>query len=153
VFLLGFAVFLGGFWLASRSARERGGTYLTTAYLARRFAPSLLPIAAGYHLAHNLGYVLTLMPNLGSVLVSPTDPLQNPPILAGLPGWFGGLELAFVLLGHLLAIWVAHATAYELFPRRMDAVRSQYGITLVMVLYTMTSLWIVAEPPVEPPFL
>jgi hypothetical protein len=35
----------------------------------------------------------------------------------------------------------------------MDAVRSQYGITLVMVLYTMTSLWIVAEPPVEPPFL
>jgi hypothetical protein len=153
VFLLGFALFLGVFWLASRSARERGGTYLTTGYLARRFAPSLLPIAAGYHLAHNLGYVLTLLPNLGSVLVSPTDPLQNPPILAGLPGWFGGLELAFVLLGHLLAIWVAHATAYELFPRRMDAVRSQYGITLVMVLYTMTSLWIVAEPPVEPPFL
>jgi hypothetical protein len=153
VFILGFALFLGVFWDASRIAREQGGTYLTTAYLARRFAPSLLPIAAGYHLAHNLGYVLTLLPNLLSVLGSPRDPLQNPPILAGLPGWFGGLELAFVLLGHLLAIWVAHATAYELFPRRMDAVRSQYGITVVMVLYTMISLWIVSEPPVEPPFL
>jgi hypothetical protein len=152
-YLLGFALFLGVYWAAAHSARRYGGTYLTAGYLARRFAPSLLPIAAGYHLAHNLGYLLTLLPALGTVALSPLDPVQNPPILAGLPGFFGGLELAFVLVGHLAAIWVAHATAYELFPRRLDAVRSQYGVTLVMVLYTMTSLWIVSEPPVAPPYL
>jgi hypothetical protein len=48
---------------------------------------------------------------------------------------------------------VAHATAFELFPSRLQAVRSQYGVTLVMVLYTMTSLWIVAAPYAPPPFL
>jgi hypothetical protein len=87
------------------------------------------------------------------VLLSPVDPLQNPPILAGLPGWFGGLELAFVLLGHLLAIWVAHATAYELFPGRLQAIRSQYPFVLVMVAYTMISLWIVSQPAIEVPYL
>jgi hypothetical protein len=32
-------------------------------------------------------------------------------------------------------------------------VRSQYGVTAVMVGYTMLSLWIVAEPYVPPPFI
>ncbi|MFC6726217.1 hypothetical protein ACFQE1_17980, partial [Halobium palmae] len=68
-------------------------------------------------------------------------------------GWFGGVELAAVLVGHLVAVWVAHATAFDVFPSRMQAVRSQYGVTLVMVLYTMTSLWIVSQPYAAPPFL
>jgi hypothetical protein len=113
----------------------------------------LLPIAAGYHLAHNLVSVLVLGPTFVAVAAAPLSPPPSPPQLAGLPGWFGGLEFAFVLLGHLLAVWVAHATAYELFPSRLQAVRSQYGVTAVMVCYTMLSLWIVAEPYVAPPFI
>jgi hypothetical protein len=70
-----------------------------------------------------------------------------------MPSWFGGLELAFVLVGHLVAIWVAHATAYDVFPGRLQAIRSQYPFILVMVLYTMVSLWIVSEPSVTPPYL
>ena len=69
-----------------------------------------------------------------------------------LPAWFGGLELAFVLLGHLLAIWIAHAIAYELFPSRMQAIKSQYSLTAVMILYTVTSLYIVSQPAIEPPY-
>lgn len=153
VYLLGYALFYGVYRGAARAGRRTGETYLTADYLAQRFAPSLLAIAAGYHLAHNLGTLLSLTPTLLTVAAAPLSPPQNPPVLAGFPGWFGGLELTFVLLGHLVAVWVAHATAYELFPSRLQAVRSQYGVTLVMVAYTMVSLWIVSTPFVSPPFL
>jgi hypothetical protein len=152
-YLAGAALFYLAYRAASRIGRRRAETYLSTDYLARRFAPALLPIAAGYHLAHNLGSVLVLAPTLATVGVAPLSPPASPPQLAGLPSWFGGLELAAVLLGHLLAVWVAHATAYDLFPSRLQAVRSQYGVTAVMVGYTMLSLWIVAEPYVTPPFI
>ena len=152
-YLVGAAAFYLAYRASARLGRRRAETYLSATYLARRFAPSLLPIAAGYHLAHNLGTVLVLSPTVAAVAASPLAPPPSPPQLAGLPGWFGGLELAFVLLGHLLAVWVAHATAYDLFPSRLQAVRSQYGVTAVMVGYTMLSLWIVTEPYVAPPFI
>ncbi|WP_251341207.1 hypothetical protein [Haloplanus halophilus] len=152
-YLVGAGLFYLAYRVAARLGRRRADTYLSTAELVRRFAPSLLPIAAGYHLAHNLGSVLVLAPTLVAVAAAPLSPPPSPPQLAGLPAWFGGLELAFVLLGHLLAVWVAHATAYELFPSRLQAVRSQYGVTAVMICYTMLSLWIVAEPYVPPPFI
>jgi hypothetical protein len=53
----------------------------------------------------------------------------------------------------VVAIWVAHAVAYDLFPSRMQAIRSQYALTAVMVFYTMTSLWIVSRPYAPPPFV
>ena len=152
-YLVGFGLFLGAYRLAARLARRAGPTYLSRGQLARRFAPPLLAIAAGYHLAHNLGSVLTLAPAFLTVVGSPLAPPQNPPVLAGLPGWFPGLELAFVLLGHVLAVWVAHGIGYDLFPGRLQAVRSQYGVTAAMVVYTMVSLWIVSQPYVRPPFL
>jgi hypothetical protein len=151
-YLGGFAGFYLAYRAATTAARRYGDTYLSSLELARRFAPSLLAIAAGYHLAHNLGTVLTLVPTVLAVLAAPLSPPANPPVLV-LPGWFGALDLTFVLLGHLVAVWVAHATAYDLFPSRLQAVRSQYGVTLVMIAYTMISLWIVAEPFVAPPYL
>jgi hypothetical protein len=112
----------------------------------------LLPIAAGYHLAHFLGYFVSLSPALVASVLDPLNPPIEPTVIV-LPGWFGGLAIAFVLLGHLLAVWVAHASAYEVFPGRLQAVRSQYPFVVVMVLYTMTSLWIVSTPSAEPPFV
>ena len=152
-YLGGFALFLGGYRLSALAARRAADTFRSVEYLAVRFAPPLVAIAAGYHLAHNLGSFLLLSPTLLVVAANPFDPPQNPPQLAGLPSWFGGLEIAFVLAGHLVAVWVAHAVAYDVFPDRRDAIRSQYGVTLVMVSYTMVSLWIVTQPYVAPPFL
>jgi hypothetical protein len=148
----GFALFFGAYLLASRASRRLAETYLSSAALARRFAPPLLAIAAGYHLAHFLGYFLSLLPPLSAALSNPFAPPSNPQLYV-MPSWFGGLELAFVLVGHLVAIWVAHATAYDVFPSRLQAIRSQYPFILVMVLYTMVSLWIVSEPSVTPPYL
>jgi hypothetical protein len=150
--LAGYGLFLGAYWLASRYSRQTADTYLTAEAIARRFAPSLLPIAAGYHLAHFLGLFVSLSPALVAALTNPLNPPINPSVVV-LPGWFGGLAVAFVLLGHLLAVWVAHASAYEVFPGRLQAVRSQYPFVVVMVLYTMTSLWIVSAPSAAPPFV
>jgi len=148
----GFGVFLGGYWLAVRLSRRTAGTYLTETELAERFAPPLLAIAAGYHFAHYLGYFLVLAPALGVALLSPLSDPGAVPVYEP-PGWFGGVGIAAVVVGHLVAIWVAHAAAYDLFPARLQAVRSQYPFIAVMVFYTMTSLWVVSRPEVPLPHL
>jgi hypothetical protein len=149
--LAGFAVFLGAYRYAVRRGQHDAESYRSRAELARRFAPSLLAIAAGYHVAHYLGYFIELSPALLGAVSAPLAPPA--PVAVVLPTWFSVFALGFVLLGHLGAIWVAHAVAYELFPSRMQAVRSQYALTAVMVFYTMTSLFIVSRPYAAPPFV
>ena len=149
--LVGFLAFHRLYWWAARTARETAPTFTDADHIARRFAPSLLAIAAGYHLAHYLVYALSLSPSLVGALSSPLNPPAARTLV--LPGWLSGVGVAAVLLGHLLAIWVAHATAYDELPGRLQAIRSQYALTLAMVFYTMTSLWIVGQPAVEPPYL
>jgi hypothetical protein len=146
----GFGLFFGVFYGAARLSRQTAETYLTTATLARQFAPSLLAIAAGYHVAHYLGYFLSLAPALTTVATAPFAPPATVELLV-LPGWFETVGMTAILLGHLLAIWVAHGTAYDIFPGRLQAIRSQYPFIAVMVFYTMTSLWIIAQPEVTPP--
>ncbi|WP_135820030.1 hypothetical protein [Halostella litorea] len=148
----GFGLFYGAYVTASRASRRLAETFLPAGALARRFAPPLLAIAAGYHLAHFLGYFVSLLAPLSAALAAPLSPPANPELYV-LPSWFGGLELGFVLVGHLLAIWVAHAAAYDTFPSRLQAIRSQYPFILVMVLYTVVSMWIVSEPDLTPPYL
>jgi len=151
-YLAGFALALGAYLLAAGAARRFAPTYRSPAALAARFAPPLLAIAAGYHLAHNLSTVVALAPALAAALAAPLAPPQSPPTLV-LPGWFQGVEIAAVLAGHVLAVWVAHAAAYDAFPDRLQAVRSQYGVTAAMVGFTMLSLWIVSQPYVAPPYV
>ena len=148
--LVGYLVVLAVYAAAVRYSKRAARTYLSADALARRFAPPLLAIAAGYHLAHFLGYFLELSPALATTVAAPLSPPE--PVALVLPGWFGGVELGAVVLGHLLAIWVAHAAAYDVFPGKLQAVRSQYGVTVAMVCYTMASLWIVSQPYAVPPY-
>ncbi|MDZ7747095.1 MAG: hypothetical protein U5K28_11570 [Halobacteriales archaeon] len=148
---VGFLAFLGVYLLSIRYGKRIADTTRSSGELAARFAPSLLAIAAGYHVAHYLGYFLNLLPALANALANPLSPGQA--FVLTIPGWFGVASLAFVIAGHVLAVWVAHGIGYELFPSRIQAVRSQYLLTLVMMFYTMTSLWIVSRPYEAPPFL
>ena len=150
--IAGYAFFLGVYRLAAVLARRTAGTYVSARVIERRFVWSLVPIAAAYHLAHFLGYFLTFVPTLSTVALDPFAPPATVPV-AILPSWFGGLGLAFVVLGHLLAIWVAHAIAFETFTGRLQPIRSQYPFALVMVFYTMTSMWLLSQPYVDPVLL
>jgi hypothetical protein len=152
LFVTGYVVFLVAYWYAGTAARRLTNTYVTSRSIALRLAPPLLAIAAGYHLAHYAGLVVSLSPALTMAVVSPLTPPANPLVLSP-PGWFTGLSIGFVLIGHLLAIWEAHASAYNLFPSRLVAIRSQYPFILVMIGYTVISLWILSLPGATPPYL
>ncbi len=147
--VVGFGLFLFVYRVSTRFVGETAETYVTTRFVAGWFAPALVPIAAGYHVAHFLGYFLSLAPALGTLALAPLSAPTSVPLLS-LPAWFGSLQLGFVVLGHLLAVWVAHARAFELFSGRLQPIRSQYPFVVVMVAYTMTSLWIVAQPFAAP---
>jgi len=150
-YLAGFAAFVAGYRWAARASRRTGDTFVAVGELARRFAPPLLAIAAGYHLAHYLGFFVSLSLPLAQALLAPAAPPE--PQLFALPSFFGAIAVTAVLAGHLLAVWVAHAIGFELFPERLQAVRAQYAFVAVMVAYTTLSLWIVSQPTVAPPFL
>ncbi|CQH65084.1 uncharacterized protein HHUB_6057 (plasmid) [Halobacterium hubeiense] len=152
LFLAGYVLFLTAYWYAGKAARRLTNTYVTSRSIALRLAPPLLAIAAGYHLAHYANLVVSLSPALAIAAVSPLTPPANPLVLAP-PGWFTGLSVAFVLIGHLLAIWEAHAAAYDLFPSRLVAIRSQYPFIVVMIGYTVISLWILSLAGATPPYL
>ena len=150
--LAGFGVFFYIYRLAARWARQTGQTFVTPAFIEGWFVPSLLPIAAGYHIAHFLGYFLTLFPALVTVVTQPFTPPVDVQVLV-IPGWFVNVQLAFVLLGHLFAVWIAHTLAFDLFPGKLKPIRSQYPFILVMIFYTMASLWVVTQPFSSPPYI
>jgi len=152
LFLGGFGVFYAAFLGAARVTARRMPTTRSARTLAVAFAPSLLVIAAGYHLAHYFGFFISLSPSLAAALSSPLSAPANPVVLT-LPAWVSALNIAFVLGGHLVAIWVAHSMAYRLFPSRLQAIRSQYPFVVVMIGYTAVSLWLVSLPTASPAFL
>jgi hypothetical protein len=150
--VVGYAVFLGAYRAAAVRSRARADSLVAPTTVERWFVAALLPIAAGYHVAHFSGYFLSLSPTLLSVLVRPLGGVGAPQAIV-LPAWFGTLQLSFVVLGHLLAVWVAHSLALELFPGYLRPIRSQYPFVVVMMLYTMTSAWVIGQPFVTPAFL
>ncbi|HXM83918.1 MAG TPA: hypothetical protein VN929_18635 [Burkholderiales bacterium] len=139
-------------WLTRGDARPA-----SAGELARLFVPTLLPIAFAYHVAHYLSYLLVA----GQVVI----PLASDPfgrgwdlfgtahykIAVGIVGarfaWY--TSVIVIVLGHVLAMYVAHRLALERFSGPRIARRSQYPLAALMVGYTMLSLWILAHPIVE----
>jgi len=147
----GFTVCWGLYLAAARLAGRLGATEVGVPTLARRFAPGLLAIAAGYHFAHFFDYFLSLVPALVLAVTAPFATV-NPDILV-VPEWFGWIAVGAVLLGHVLAVLAARATAFELFSDRDRAIRCQYPFAAVMVCFTVVSLWVVTRPEFPPPFI
>lgn len=158
---------LVGFWLAFLAAylvtcrlmSALVGGRPDTVEMARRFAPTLVPIAVGYHLAHYLTFLLIQ----GQYVI----PLASDPFGAG---WnlFGSAgyqvdiaivgakftwytAVAAIVVGHVIAVWLAHRLALATFAARRPAMLSQYPLTALMVAYTVISLSILAEPIIASP--
>ena len=122
--------------------------------LVRLFVPTLLPIALAYHVAHYLSYLLVA----GQVVIAlVSDPFgrgwdlfgtAHYRIAVGIVGarfaWY--TSVVVIVLGHVLAMYVAHRLALERFSEPQTARRSQYPLAALMVAYTMLSLWILAQP-------
>ena len=119
------------------------------------FALTLVPIALVYNAAHNYTYLVLQSQALIPLL---NDPLARGwhllPAVAGLKPnfalaqasivWYA--QVVLIVLGHVIAVYLAHLRAGERFRTAQRALLSQYPMLLLMVLYTMTSLWILAQP-------
>jgi hypothetical protein len=130
----------------------------TTGEMAGLFVLTLVPIAIGYHLAHYLSFLL-IAGQFAIPLIS--DPLGWGWDLFGTTLYFidiGVVGAKFVwyfsvvaiVTGHVVAVWLAHLIAARRFASRAQAIRSQYPLLALMLAYTATSLWILAQPITEP---
>lgn len=121
------------------------------------FVFTLVPIAIAYHLAHYLSFLL-----IQGQLIVPlaSDPFGYGWNLLGTAGYridIGVVGARFVwywsviaiVLGHMIAVFLAHHLALRTWPTPAAALRSQYPMMALMVGYTMVSLWIIAQPIVE----
>ena len=119
------------------------------------FALTLVPIALVYNAAHNYTYLVLQSQALIPLL---DDPLAKGwhllPALAGIKPnfalaqastvWYA--QVVLIVIGHVIAVYLAHLRAGERFRTAQRALLSQYPMLLLMVMYTMTSLWILAQP-------
>jgi hypothetical protein len=119
------------------------------------FALTLVPIALVYNAAHNYSYLVVQSQGIIPLL---NDPLARGwhlwPAVAGFKPsfalaqastvWYA--QVVLIVIGHIVAVYLAHLRAGERFRTAQRALLSQYPMLLLMVLYTMTSLWILAQP-------
>jgi len=147
VFLL---VYLTVMRLVISFGRGRDQLTITTAFVF-----TLVPIALVYNAAHNYSYMVVQAQGLFPLL---NDPLGRGwhllPAVAGfkpsyaLAGaatvWY--MQVILIVLGHVIAVWLSHLRAGERFRSARRALLSQYPMLALMVGYTMTSLWILAQP-------
>lgn len=146
-YLAGFLLWIGVF-LAIVVAAERAGTGREWRRAARVLAPTLLPIAVAYEIAHNYPFVLRSLGQLVTVLGAYAVP--DPPAVAAL-AWlslpaFWGSQVALIVVGHVVAVVAAHAVTVDRYPTRRRATRAHVTLTALMVAYTVLSLWIVSRP-------
>ena len=115
--------------------------------LADVFAPSLLPIAAAYTIAHYFSYLLL---EGQQIIAHISDPFGRGRDLFGTATYqvdytaistdtIAWTQTAAIAVGHVLAVAVAHDRAVERWPRRL-AMRSQYPMLAVMICYTVIGL-------------
>jgi hypothetical protein len=112
------------------------------------YASTLLPIAAGYLIAHYLTLVIQGAVWLPSLVVDPLMSLA--PELDWIPtGLVWYLSVAAIVGGHVAGIVLAHRVALREAPRR--SVLAGLPMVALMIGYTVLSLWIIAQPIVVEP--
>ena len=125
-----------------------------TGELVRRFVLSLVPIAIAYHLSH---YLSLLLIEGQAVISLASDPFGFGWDLFGTAGyqvnisilnarivWF--VSIVAIVIGHMAAVYLAHCEAMILFECRRRVLLSQLPMLVLMVGYTMVSLWLIAQP-------
>lgn len=141
------------FWIVPRVDRIE----LSIMKIAKLFVLSLIPIALAYHLAHYLSYLAIVGQNIiplasdpfgigwdlfGTRLYMVDISVVNARLI-----WY--VSVVAIVIGHILAVWLAHITAIRIFNNKRAALLSQIPMLVLMVAYTLLSLWILAQPVVE----
>jgi hypothetical protein len=133
---------------AARLARAAGGADRS---LVPDFLPSLVPIALVYAVAHYFTllliqgqYALPLGADpfgFGWNLLGAADVQPNLAPLSPNTVWY--VQVAALVGGHAAGLAVAHDRAISILPERR-ALRSQYPLLALMVLYTIGGMWLLS---------
>lgn len=141
--------FIAAFVAVAWASRRLGGARSANlGGMAGRYVTTLLPIAAGYLLAHYLTLVIQGVIWLPSLLAAPL--ISVAPQLDAIPVaavWY--LSVAALVGGHIAAVVLAHRLAVADAPGRASF--AGLPLVAVMVGYTVLSLWIIASPIVVEP--
>jgi hypothetical protein len=156
---LGFVVGLGlaiavvcAIWFVGVLGMPLDGLRLSRRELGRRFAHTLIPIAAAYLVAH---YFSMLAYDGQELWRLASDPLGDGSDLFG--GASRGIDYSVVtatgiwyvqigalVLGHVAALVLAHDRALVIYGGPRAAARSQIVMLVVMVLFTILGLWLLS---------
>ncbi|MCX4733030.1 hypothetical protein [Streptomyces sp. NBC_01363] len=101
------------------------------------FAHSLVPIALGYLVAHYFTLFVTEGPRTVMVASGTDNPVPPEPPLG--PGGVATLQVAAIVLGHVLGVIAAHDRSVRLFPPGR-AVAGQLPLLVLMITYTIGGL-------------
>jgi ferredoxin len=118
-----------------------------------KLAYGLLPIALFYHIAHNVEHffmegqklvVLSSDPfGYGWDLFGTANMTLNP-ILSLETVWY--TQVILIIIGHVFGIIITHRHSYQIFQSRGAAVKSQIPMIALMIMFSILSLWLVAQP-------
>lgn len=149
---------IAAYGLAIRLGLRLAGSKLCWQRAFCVFAPTILPIALGYHIGH---YLTSFLVNGQYALAALNDPLARGDSFLGLDtfyvttGFFNSrdsvrviwlCQAGAVVIGHILAILMAHVIALQQFETTRRATLSQLPLALFMVAYTLFGLWLLAAP-------
>jgi hypothetical protein len=125
---------------------------------AGALAASILPISIGYQFAH---YLTVFLVNSQYATIALTDPFSL--------GWFAShdrmhrvttsflshhasvtmiwnLQAAGIVIGHVVAVLVAHLVTLQAEKNRRATLLSQAPLAILMVAYTLFGLWLLSTP-------
>lgn len=120
------------------------------------YAFALLPIAIGYEIAH---YIYFFLAESQTFLVLMSDPMGTGSNIFGTalntvrydffsPETLWNIQIMVIVLGHVFSVFIAHIIALHIYGNRFMALRSQLPILLLMIAYTVFSLWTITLPTV-----
>jgi hypothetical protein len=155
-FVVGLAIALAAVttvWSVGVLGMPRHGLRLRRRELSRRFAHSLIPIAAAYLVAHYFSLLAYSGQSLWSLA---NDPLGDGSNLFGGAGagidysivtataiWW--VQTATLVVGHVAALVLAHDRALVVYGNARAATGSQVVMLLVMVVFTVLGIGLLSE--------
>lgn len=125
--------------------------------IALTFSPSLIPIAFAYFIAHNFSSWMiqgqNFIPlisdpyNFGWNLLGTATYLPDISLVDAKTIWY--VAIFSIVLGHVVSIVISHIRALALFKDNRLANWVALPLNIVMIIFTVISLLILAEPLVE----
>ena len=147
-------IFLAAYLGFVKLSQVAGGAGVSLRRLAPAYVYTLVPIAIAYQVAHYYTYLLI---QGQAIIYHLSDPFgwgwdlfstAEYEIRAGVVSaafvWYS--QVLLIVAGHVLAVYLAHLVSLRFLGSQKQALRSQLPMLVLMILYTIFSLWILSQP-------